>query len=238
MNIISIKNKFLRFYGNYSYVVSFLVLFIIAAAINPRFLTYSNITTMVKQATIIGIVALGMNLIIIEGMIDLSVGSLVALTAGLGVIVLNKTNNMLVMLLFCLILGTFLGLINGLLVTKGRIAAFIVTLATFSAYRSIIVQIGQGGPFNVSQVNYDKFRLIAAGETFYIPNLAIIFVFIAIVITILMNQTKFGRYVYAVGSNEIAARLSGINVNYMKTMAFVITGFLLRQDYLELMLII
>ncbi len=226
MNIEDYKIKLQKFYSNYSYFFSFAVLFIIATAINPRFLTYTNLSTLLKQATIIGIVALGMNLVIIAGMIDLSVGSMVALTAGLGVLVLNHTGSVFLMLIFCMVLGTFLGLFNGLLVTKGRIAAFIVTLATMSAYRSIIVQLGQGGPFNVAREKFDSFRIIAAGETFMIPNLAIIFVLITVAITIVMNQTKFGRYVYAVGSNEHAAKLTGINVDFIKTMTFVITGFL------------
>lgn len=226
MKIADYKTRFLKFYGNYSYFVSFVILFVIATVINPRFLTYVNLSTMLKQAAIIGIVALGMTMVIIEGMIDLSVGSIVALVSGTGVVVLNTTGSIFLMLVFCIIFGTILGLVNGLLVTKGKIAAFIVTLATMSAYRSIIVQLGEGGPFNVGTGAYDKFRLIAAGETFYIPNLAIIFIIITIIISIIMNQTKFGRYVYAVGSNENAARLTGIAVNRIKTMAFVITGLL------------
>jgi ribose transport system permease protein len=130
------------------------------------------------------------------------------------------------MLIFCVVFGGLLGSINGLLVTKGKIAPFIVTLATMSAYRSIIVQLGQGGPFNVDANILQSFRLIAAGSVLGIPNLALIFGVITIVIAVLMAKTKFGRYVYAVGSNEQAARLAGINVDRIKTLAFTITGLL------------
>lgn len=220
------KTNLQKFYSNYSYLVSFLILFSIATIINPRFLSYTNLSTLLKQAAIIGIVALGMNLVIIAGMIDLSVGSLVALTAGLGVIVLNSTGSIFLTLIFSLVFGTILGGINGILITKGKIAPFIVTLATMSAFRSIIVQLGQGGPFNVGEKSYNTFRLIAAGETLGIPNLAIIFIITAVIISIIMNKTKFGRYVYAVGSNEHATNLTGINVNRMKNAVFCITGLL------------
>ncbi len=218
--------RFKKFYSEYTYLFSFIVLIAIAAIVNEQFLTYSNLSTLMLQASIKGIIALGMTLVIISGQIDLSVGSTCALVAGLGVVVLNNTQSPFVMLIFCMVFGAVLGLVNGLLVTKGKIAAFIVTLATMSAYRSIIVQLGQGGPFNVSYDLVDKFRMIAAGTVLGIPNLAIVFVIIVAAIAFIMSNTKFGRYVYAVGSNENAARLTGIHVDRIKVLCFTITGFL------------
>lgn len=218
--------KFKKFYNNHTYLFSFAALVIIAAIINPSFLSYTNMSTLMLQATIKGVIALGMTLVIIAGMIDLSVGSTVALVAGLGVVVLNTTESTILMLLFCLTFGAVLGTINGLLVTKGKIAPFIVTLATMSAYRSIIVQLGQGGPFNVSNEILPNFRMIAAGSILGIPNLAIIFIIVTTIMTILMTKFKFGRYVYAIGSNEHAAKLTGIKVDYVKTMCYIITGVL------------
>lgn len=217
---------FKRFYSKYTYVFSFLLLIIIARAINNSFFSYANVSTLVLQSTIKGIIALGMTLIIISGQIDLSVGSICALVAGLGVVVLNSTKSSIIMLLFCIAFGTILGAINGILATKGRIAAFIVTLATMSAYRSIIVQIGQGGPFNVSPEMYKSFRMIAAGDVLGIPNLAIFFVVITLIVGFVMSKTKFGRYVYAVGSNENASKLTGINTDRIKILCFSITGLL------------
>lgn len=220
------KIKLGKFYSQYSYIFSFILLAIIATIFNPNFLTYSNLSTLLLQSTIKGIIAMGMALIIISGQIDLSVGSLCALTAGLGVVVLNSTGSPALMLAFCLVFGTFLGTVNGLFITKGKIAPFIVTLATMSAYRSIIVQLGQGGPFNVDASLIGTFRMIAAGETFGIPNLAIVFIGVAIAMAILMNKTKLGRYIYAVGSNEKAAQLNGVNVGRVKTLCYSITGLL------------
>ncbi len=215
-----------NFTSKYSYLISFLGLLIIATIANPMYFSYANLSTLLLQASIKGIIALGMGMLIIAGMIDLSVGSMVALVAGLGVVVLNSTQSPWIALVFCMVFGAFLGSINGLLVTLGRIAPFIVTLATMSAYRSIIVQLGQGGPFNVNAEILPSFRMIAAGSVAGIPNLAIIFVVITVIFTIIMVRTKFGRYVYAVGSNEQAARLTGINVNLVKALCFTITGLL------------
>ena len=220
------KLKFKKFYSQYTYLFSFIALVIVASIINKQFLTYANLSTLMLQSTIKGIIALGMTLIIISGQIDLSVGSMAALVAGLGVVVLNTTHNIFLMLIFCMAFGTILGIVNGLLVTKGKIAAFIVTLATMSAYRSIIIQLGQGGPFNVKPELNDSFRMIAAGNIAGIPNLAIVFVLAMVIMTFIMSKTKFGRYVYAVGSNENAARLTGINVNRIKVLCFSITGLL------------
>lgn len=221
-NIVKLK----KFYSEYTYIFSFVILVIIAVIINKNFLTYGNLSTLMMQSAIKGTIAVGMTLIIISNQIDLSVGSTCALVAGIGVVVLNSTQSILVMLLFCMAFGAVLGAVNGFLVTKGKIAAFIVTLATMSAYRSIIVQLGQGGPFNVSREMYQKFRMIAVGDVLGVPNLALIFIIIAGVFTIIMKKTKFGKYVYAVGSNENAAKLTGINTDRIKIMCFTITGFL------------
>lgn len=223
-----LKNNltFKNIYSNYTFIFSFLVLVVIATAINHSFLSWTNLSTLMLQSSIKGIIALGMTLVIISGQIDLSVGSQAALIAGLGVVVLNKTESAFIMLLFCMVFGIVLGTINGVITTKGKMAPFIVTLATMSAYRSIIVQLGQGGPFNVNMKILMSFRKIAAGKTLGIPNLAIIFIIITIAVALLIKYTKFGRYVYAVGSNENAAFLTGINVDRIKTLCFTITGLL------------
>ena len=213
--------------GNYSHWLSFIILLVIATAVNPNFLSWINITNQFRQAAIIGICAMGMSLVISAGMIDLSTGSAVALISGLGIVVLNETQSILLCTLFCLGSGILTGLINGLLVTKGKIAPFIVTLATMSAWRSIINQLGQGGPFTVDSAMYDSFRKIAAGILpGKIPYLMVFFIIITIITGILMTRTKFGTYVYAVGSNTQAARLTGINVDRVKIMIFVYAGLM------------
>ncbi len=216
---------------NYSYWVSFAVLFVAAIGVNPAFLRWNNISNLFVQGTIIGIIAMGMSMVISAGMIDISVGAQVAIISGLGVEVLNKTGSILVMLLFCGAFGTVLGIINGVLVTKGGMPPMIATLAMQSACRSIITQLGQGGPFTVSPEQYDRFRLIAAGgiqltQKTRLPYLMIIFIVITIIFTIIMTRTKLGKHIYAVGSNETAARLCGVNVHNIKIAVFAITGLM------------
>ena len=211
---------------NYSHWLSFILLMIVAVCVNPSFLSWNNLTNQFVQGAIIGICAMGMSLVITAGMIDLSTGSAVAIISGLSVYVLNGTKNIILTMLFCLVMGLILGAVNGLLVTKGNIAPFIVTLATMSAYRSIINQLGQGGPFTVSSDMYESFRMVAAGKTLGLPNLLLFFVVITVITSLLMNHVKFGRYVYAVGSNELSARLSGINVDRVKFLIFAYTGLL------------
>lgn len=231
MNTTGVSNKNFKeiwrdITTNYSHWLSFVLLMIVAVIINPSFLSFTNLTNQFVQGAIVGICAMGMSLVISAGMIDLSVGSSVALISGLGISLLNKTHSITICFLFCLGFGLLLGLINGLFVTKGGIAPFIVTLATFSAYRSIITQLGQGGPFTVDKTMYASFRAIAAGDILGIPNLMIILILITILTGVIMSRTKFGRYVYAVGSNQQAARLTGIKVGNVKTMIYCYAGVL------------
>jgi ribose transport system permease protein len=209
-----------------SHWLSFIVLVIVAIIVNPSFLSWNNLSNQFIQGAIVGICAMGMSLIISAGMIDLTVGSAVAFLAGMGVSVLNNTGNVFLCLLFCVGGGFVIGLINGVLVTKGRIAPFIVTLASMSAWRSVINQLGQGGPFTVNLDIYNTFRLVSAGRILGIPNLMIFFIVITIITHLIMTKTKFGTYVYAIGSNELAARLSGISVDRIKATIFIYAGCL------------
>ena len=209
-----------------SHWLSFIALMIIGVAINPVFLSWNNIANLFIQAAIVGICAMGMSLIISAGMIDLTVGSACAFIAGMSVVVLNNTGSVFLSLLFCLGAGCMIGLINGVLVTKGRIAPFIVTLAAMSAWRSVINQLGSGGPFAIRSEIYESFRFVAAGRIGPFPILMIFFVGITILTSVIMTKTKFGTYVYAIGSNELAARLSGIPVDRIKTLIFCYAGTL------------
>ncbi|ULQ60799.1 ABC transporter permease [Brucepastera parasyntrophica] len=236
MNIPKINGKDIKgawhnITSNYSHWLSFIILVLVAIIVNriflaQSFLTWSNISNLFVQGAIVGICAMGMSLIISAGMIDLSVGAVVAFVSGMGITVLNRTESIFLCLLFCLGAGMIAGLINGLLVTKGKIAPFIVTLASMSAWRSVINQLGQGGPFTVSRTMYASFRHIAAGKVLGIPNLMLFFIAITIITAILMSKTKFGTYVYAIGSNQQAARLSGISVDRVKTLIFTYAGTL------------
>ncbi|MCI8909882.1 MAG: ABC transporter permease [Oscillibacter sp.] len=212
----------------YSFVLSFILLVIIGACVNKNFFTWSNISNLFVQGSMIGLISMGMTMVIGAGLIDISVGSQVAIIGGFGILVLNKTGSIFVMLLFCIAFGLVLGCVNGLLVTKGGMPAMVATLATMSACRAVVNYYGAGGPFTVDKAIYDRFRQLAVGGlelgSFKIPYLMIIFIAAVILFDIVMKKTKLGKHIFAVGSNEKSARLSGINVDGVKTAAYMITG--------------
>ncbi len=225
---INIKTLAKKVVQDYSYWLSFVLLVIIAASMNPFFFTWNNITNIFVQSAMIGIIAMGMSMVISAGQIDISVGSQVALLGGFGIQVLNATNSPWIMLIFCVLGGAIIGTVNGLLVSKGHMPAMVATLAMQTTCRSIINFYGQGGPFTVKRELYDSFRQIAVGGieigSIKIPFMMIIFIVVSIIFAIIMKRTKLGKHIYAVGSNETSARLAGINVDFVKTIVFTITG--------------
>lgn len=212
----------------YSFVLSFILLVIIGACVNKNFFTWSNISNLFVQGSMIGLISMGMTMVIGAGLIDISVGSQVAIIGGFGILALNKTGSIFLMLLFCIAFGLLIGCVNGLLVTKGGMPAMVATLATMSACRAVVNYYGAGGPFTVDKTIYDRFRQLAVGGLelggFKLPYLMLIFIAAVIVFDIIMKKTKLGKHIFAVGSNEKSARLSGINVDGVKIAAYMITG--------------
>lgn len=227
---INVRHLAGKLVTEYSFVLSFILLLVIAATVNQNFFSWANISNIFIQSCIIGLIALGMSMVISAGQIDISVGSQVAFIGGFGVVVLNETGSVITMLLFCASAGILVGLINGLLVSKGRMPSIIATLATMAALRSIINHFGSGGPFTVDRAFYEEFRQIASGGVelfgFKIPYFMIIFIVATIIFDVVMKRTRLGKHIYAVGSNEVSARLSGVNVDAIKTATFVITGLM------------
>ncbi len=222
--------SFKKIFNEYSFVFSFIMLVIIASIINKNFFSWNNISNIFVQSCMTGVIAMGMSMIISAGMIDISVGSQIALIGGFGINILNKTGSVWLMLGFCIVFGFAIGCVNGLLVAKGHMPPMIATLAMQTACRSVVNHFGQGGPYTVSQSIYDSFRQIAVGGIsigkFKIPYMMIIFILFVILFDIIMKYTKLGKHVYAVGSNETSAKLAGINVDNVKIACFAITGVL------------
>lgn len=212
----------------YSFVLSFILLVIIGAAVNKNFFTWSNISNLFVQSSMIGLIAMGMTMVIGAGMIDISVGAQVAMIGGFGITILNISGSVFLMLLFCVALGLAIGAMNGLLVTKGGMPAMVATLAAMSACRAIVNYYGAVGPFTVNKEIYGRFRQLAVGGinfgSFKLPYLMIIFIVGGILFDIVMKKTKLGKHIFAVGSNEKSARLSGINVDAIKIIAYMVTG--------------
>ena len=224
------KALFKKVAREYSFVFSLILLLIIATCVNPNFFTWNNITNIFVQSSMVGLVAMGMSMVISAGQIDISVGAQIAIIGGFGIEVLNSTGSVWVMLLFCCAFGIAIGTVNGLLVSMGHMPPMIATLAMQSACRSIINHFGSGGPFTVDKTIYESFRQLAVGGIgvgkFKVPYLMLIFIAAGIIFRIIIKNTRLGKHIYAVGSNETSARLAGINVALIKTVVFSITGLM------------
>jgi ribose transport system permease protein len=214
-------------------LIALLLLVFISAMMSETFLNPRNITNVLRQVSYTGVIAVGMTFVIIAAGIDLSVGSMMALVGIISFMTLNNFYGMeetqmsesraiAIYVGLNLILGLLFGALNGLLVTVGRIAAFIATLGTMSIYRSMTTFVSDAQEIsNDSDLLYE----IGGGYFFGIPNPVISFFVLVVFGHIILNNTAFGRHVCAVGSNEEVARFSAISVKKTKFMTYVIAGF-------------
>lgn len=198
---------------DYSVVIAFIIIFLLACFINPRFLDIHNLMNILMQVSTIGIIALGMTVVMLSGGIDLSVGSVLALIGVISVLALNASDSIFVAILIALAVGAAVGFLNGVMVAKGRIASFIATLGMMAGARSIALYIADGGS---ESGDVAGFMNISNSSLGIVDFPIIIFGVLTVVIYLLMQKTRFGRYVYALGSNEKAALLSGIRVDRIK----------------------
>jgi ribose transport system permease protein len=221
---ITLRQNFLTHYGRQLGTLSGLFgLGLVLWALTPHFLTVSNLLNIAEQAAIIAIVAVGMTFVIITAGIDLSVGSVLAFA---GVVMASALQGgMPLPLALGAALGTGLvcGLLNGLLITVGRLPPFIATLGMMSVARGTALMFTEGRP--ISGFSGD-FRSLATGEVLRVPAPVIIMVAVYVVAHFILTRTKLGRYTYAIGGNEEAALLSGVNVKLYKTMVYGLAGML------------
>ena len=225
------ENPFLRvcmyLWKNYSIIIVCILLFIIFGIIEERFLQFNNIILILRHSSIIGMIALGMTFVIITGGIDLSSGHVVAF-AGAGLILIqgNEAIPLLVAIPLAIVatilIAMTVGFINGSLITKFKIPAFIATLAIGIIFRSL-TKFFLGGATARGRME-PEFTQIGLGGIGSIPYSLIVWVICAIVLGCILKFTKFGSYIYAVGGNENAARYSGIKVNKIKIMAYSLAG--------------
>lgn len=217
------KSRLTWLWSEYSVIIAFIIIFIASSIMNPRFLDMNNQLNILMQVSIIGIVALGMTVVMLSGGIDLSVGSVLALVGVITVLALNASGSILVGIFTALVVGSFAGFLNGLMVAKGRIASFIATLGMMAATRSIALYISEGGSVSGEVTG---FTAIANNDLWIFDYPVIIFFAMTALVYILMHKTRFGRYVYALGSNEKAAMLSAIRVDRIKIAVYSLAGLL------------
>ena len=202
-----------------------LLLVISASFISSHFLNPINILNVLRQVALYGILGVGMTFVILTKGIDLSVGSTVALVGVVGALLMERGVPIPLMIPICLALGAVVGAVNGFGVSYWRIPAFITTLGTMVMVRGFALMLADGGTVKPGKAAEDFFFL-GGGYLFGIPTPIYVFVIVCILAGVTLKLTPFGRAVYAVGSNEEAAHLSGVNVPLVTFGVFIIGSVL------------
>ena len=200
-----------------------IALFVILSIASPNFLTSTNLSSVVRQTAVINIIALGMTIIIISGGIDLSVGSMLALAGLLGTMVMEKGGGIGWGMLSGILAGTACGLANGAMITSLRINPFIVTLGTMGIFRGLALIISNGLPVHDIP---PRFSFLGEGTLLGVPFVLWILLVCALVIHIILENTRLGRYAFSIGSNPDAAFYAGVPVAFVTMAVFAIGGLL------------
>ncbi len=208
----------------YSTVMIFIIMLIISAVVSDVFFTSTNLFNLIRQVTPVGIVSMGMLLVILTGGIDLSVGSVVAMT-GVLCALFTQTMPLTAAILISLLSGLLVGSLSGYLVSVHRMAPFIATLALMSVVRGLAFIFSRGAPILVGK-DAGLLTGFGSGSFLGIPGPAILFLLIFAVTAVFLRYNVFGRIIIAIGSNEEAVRLSGIKVPAFKFSVYAISGIL------------
>lgn len=200
-----------------------LALCVVWTALNPNFIKLNNVINILRQSSFTAIAAVGMTMILLIGEIDLSAGSVVCISGLLGAMVCRETDSLALSVLTALTVGALTGLMNGALCAKGRLPGFIATLASMTVLRGLAYIITGGN--SVIWTN-GAFTKIGTGYVWIVPLPVIIMIFVLISGVYLTTELKFGRYIYAVGGNLEASRWSGIEVDKVKIIVYIVMGIL------------
>lgn len=222
---------FSEIYRKYGTILIFIGIFVLSSFLNETFLTTGNLTNVLRQVVVVSLLACGVTFIIILGHIDVSLGSVVALTGTIAASVMAQTQNIYLAIAAGIATGIVTGLINGYVVTYFKIPSFIMTLAMTTVARGAILLYTAGVPVS----GLGDFQVIGQGNIGLIPISVLILIFVVMVSWVLLNRTKFGRHVYAVGGNAKAALASGINTDGILRRAFVFNGILVSIAGIVLM---
>lgn len=199
------------------------LLCLILSILSPNFLSFTNLFNVLRQTSIIAIPAIGMTFVILTGGIDLSIGSVAAFVGVIVSLMLKKEVNMALVLFAGLGLGSLIGAVTGLTITKQRVPPFIATLSTMAIFRGATMVITEGKP--VTGLG-DAFAFLGTGYLGPIPFPVCLWGILFILGWFILSRTRLGEYIYAVGGNEEAAYLSGIYVHRVKTFAYISSGLL------------
>lgn len=208
-------------------LIGLMIFSIIISILSPRFLTSSNLLNVFRQTSINAIIAAGMTFVILTAGIDLSVGSILGFTGAIAARMIVGGNNIYLSIVVAILVGGLAGMFNGIVITKGKVQPFIATLATMILLRGGTLVFTDGKPIAVVGENVSQlFRWIGTGKVLGIPVPVVIMIIVFLICYYILTQTSFGRHIYAVGGNEEASLLSGVNTDRVKILAYTISGIL------------
>ena len=213
-------------------IIGLVLLCIGGTLLNSDFASLPNLLNVLTRTAFIGIISVGMCFVIVSGGIDLSVGSMAALIAGCVILAINWLSPLLGSPLIAVIvggsiavlLGAAFGLAHGLLITKGRIEPFIVTLGTLGIYRAYLTYFANGGAITLDNAPSDLYSPVYYASLLGVPIPVWVFLLVAVIGGLVLNRTAYGRYVQAIGSNEQVARYAAVAVDRVKILTYVLLG--------------
>jgi ribose transport system permease protein len=206
-----------------SYILyfAFIIIFIIFSVLNKNFLSINNVLNIIVQSSIIAIIAVGQTMVILSAGIDLSVGSIVgAVGIGIGLLMVAGIPIPVVVLLG-VFMGSLIGLFNGVVISYGRVPSFIATLGMMGIARGFGLALNEGKPVAGLPMEFEK---IASASLGGIPSFVFYSIIIYLIMYVVLERTKFGRHIYAIGGNRDASRLSGVKVKFIETLVYGFSG--------------
>lgn len=209
-----------------STVIALVGLMAVITLINPNFLTTNNLLNLLLQVTANGFIAFGMTFVILTSGIDLSVGSILALSSAVTAGLIAAGLPVPLAMALAVVIGGGLGMANGLLIAYGKFAPFIVTLASMTIFRGATLVYTNGNPMTKGLGDSFLFQFMGQGYVLGIPFPVILMFLVFILLYLLLHQTAFGKSVYAIGGNEKAAYISGVKLNKVKVIIYTISGMM------------
>lgn len=219
------KGNVIKFIQDKGVVIALIILVVVLSIASPQFRSFNNFLSLLRQSAINGFIAFGMTCVILTGGIDLSVGSVLALTTAIAAFLIKGGMAVGLAIIIALAVGTVFGLVSGVMVTKGRLQPFIATLITMTVFRGCTMIFTGGKPIS-NLGGSELLKFVGRGYVAMIPFPVILFLLVFAIMWFVLGKTTFGRRVYATGSNAVAAKLAGVNIDKTKLAVYAISGFM------------
>ncbi len=222
MNLDQAKRRTLRFNTqNLIILAGLIVIFMVSSVVSRSFLTEVNILNLVRQVSITGVLACGMATVLIGGGFDLSVGSTVGMAAAVAAKLVLTGVSIPISFIIAFILGAFLGLLNGYSIGYVKINPFVTTIATMTIFRGLVLVSSKGYGFRNLPM---AFSYLGNSNVLGLPIIGLILLAVIIVSYVFLRKTKYGQYIYALGGNKEASKMSGLSTNFLEALTYIIAG--------------